>query len=292
MALSNGALAPLNGHAVANGFSPTGRELDTLANAPAEVQAVINSAGAPAKRKGKAARKQRFNAQGDPMPPVPAPRNPFNALQQSELEITERVCAAAKRVDHAPMLQKWDVSGVEVDALLAAVRDARNIATSAQSSTNARKDATGEGDRAKSALCELFRVVQSAARKAFAAQRPNHLNDYGIGLAPDSRSRIEQIYHGILTQLETDTPPGIDADWIQTLRDAYATWKAPQSDQTGAQVDATNGRFQRDTLVSDILARRRAIQIAANGLWPPRPENAGVRREFSLSPDRNFAPNI
>ena len=51
--------------------------------------------------------------------------------------------------------------------------------------------------------------------------------------------------------------------------------------------DATTARPTLEAAVKGIIARRREIQFAADAQWPPgNPANAGIRREFRLSPDK------
>ena len=51
--------------------------------------------------------------------------------------------------------------------------------------------------------------------------------------------------------------------------------------------DATTARATLEAAVKSIIARRREIQFAADAQWPPsNPANAGIRREFRLSPDK------
>jgi ribosomal protein L17 len=51
--------------------------------------------------------------------------------------------------------------------------------------------------------------------------------------------------------------------------------------------DATSARATLEAAVKSIIARRREIQFAADAQWPAsNPANAGIRREFRLSPDK------
>ena len=51
--------------------------------------------------------------------------------------------------------------------------------------------------------------------------------------------------------------------------------------------DATTARASLEAAVKSIIARRREIQFAADAQWPAgNPANAGIRREFRLSPDK------
>ena len=50
---------------------------------------------------------------------------------------------------------------------------------------------------------------------------------------------------------------------------------------------ATTARATLEAAVKSIIARRREIQFAADAQWPAsNPANAGIRREFRLSPDK------
>jgi hypothetical protein len=51
--------------------------------------------------------------------------------------------------------------------------------------------------------------------------------------------------------------------------------------------DATTARPTLEAAVKGIIARRREIQFTADAQWPAgNPANAGIRREFRLSPDK------
>ena len=51
--------------------------------------------------------------------------------------------------------------------------------------------------------------------------------------------------------------------------------------------DATTARATLEAAIKSIIARRREIQFAADAKWlPSDPANAGIRREFRLSPDK------
>ena len=51
--------------------------------------------------------------------------------------------------------------------------------------------------------------------------------------------------------------------------------------------DATTARATLEAAVKSIITRRREIQFAADAQWPAgNPANAGIRREFRLSPDK------
>lgn len=231
-------------------------------------------------------RKRRVNAQGDPLPPLP--RNPFGAKHQDELKLAEQVCVAALKPEYASHLATCDISADFVNALLAQVRSTRSTTSSAQTATNSKRQATLDLSAARRALSGMFRSIQSAARQKFAVSNPDHMRDYGVSVRLDSRATITQVYEGILKALQSDTLPGVTPDKVALMTTRYNQWNAAIAFQTGAQSAATSGRAARNAGTGSVSEQRRAIQSAANGLWPPVPENHGVRREFALSPTRNF----
>ena len=282
-----------NGHANGTGAlleRPSTGELGLLSMGNGtllELGAPVAAARTRSVAKRGTSRRLRVNAAGEPLPPLP--RNPFNAAQQSELEITEKVCLAALRVEYAPALLLWDVTEAEVKALLADVRAARLAGSAAQASTNARMQATREESDAKAQLVGAFRTIQSAARRVFGTARPAHLRDYGVGVLMNSRTAITQVYEGILEQLQSDVLPGITPEKIADFSASYNNWKSVIAAQGDSQSGATGLRAQRNTSVVDVSVRRREIQSAANGIWPPLPQNHGTRREFALDPTRNYS---
>lgn len=292
MSENNGLNGYSNGYSNGNGAATLERPLLGLKEldlGSSELGGAILRPQMGAVKGKRAARRLRVNAAGEPLAPLA--RNPFNATQQRALGLTGRVCLAALKPEYAVELLNWDVTEAQVRALLADVRAARLKASSAQAATNEKRGATRAENRAKSALLASFRVFQSAARKAFLQSRPTHLADYGIGNTLPSRSAVTQVYQSILTQIETDILPGITPAKIATMTARYEAWKASQTSQSNAQSSATTQRAQRNDEMKSIDARRREIQIAANGQWPPAPENHGTRREFGINPYRNFSPS-
>jgi len=232
----------------------------------------------------------------DPVPPVPPvpvvptkTRGPFNAGQLADLKLTEQVCLAALKPAYAPALATCQVTGEMVTALLNDVHAARTTATQAQTATNARMHSTREEKTARANLFLSFRAIQSAARQVFAHTRPDHLRDYGVGVVAASRDTVTQIYNSIQKQLQSDTLPGISNDKIALLTQRFNDWNTTMASQTDSQASATSHRSTRNADTSSLAARRRQIQNAANGLWSPSPQNHAIRREFAISPARNFS---
>ena len=68
---------------------------------------------------------------------------------------------------------------------------------------------------------------------------------------------------------------------------AAAHFRRPLPVPSAARPTLFTARATLETAVKSIIARRREIQFAAAAQWPPsNPANAGIRREFRLSPDK------
>ena len=199
------------------------------------------------------------------------------------------MCLSAVKPEYAPALEAWGITPDKVSILLNDVSAARSLSTGAQTSTNARVHATREERTTRAALLGSFRTVQSAARIVFAVSKPAHLRDYGVGVPLPTRTSIVQRYEGILKQLQVDTLPGITPEVITQMTVNYNNWHTVIGAQGQSQSGATTQRAGRNALIADLVKRRREIQSAANGVWPPSPANHGTRREFALSPTRHFA---
>ena len=139
-------------------------------------------------------------------------------------------------------------------------------------------------------LVALVKEVQGRARQKHDAANPTALKNYGIGEKwSSSRAILEQTATNIVNVLSTDPLPGIDAAKVTALASALSDYKNVQTDQVGGQADATTARANLEAAVKDVIARRREIQFAADAQWPStNPANAGIRREFRISPDRAF----
>ena len=280
----------LNGHANGNGTALLERPLN--GGGEAGVLSMGNGALLPV-----GAMNGAYARAVDPVPPVPpippAPakpaRNPFNKQLQRELAVTTQVCLSALKPDYAGALAGWGITDNKVHDLLNAVNAAHVVSAEAQTSTNARVHATREERKARAILLGSFRTIQSAARMVFGVSKPAHLRDYGVGVPLPTRASVVQVYEGILKQLQTDTLPGIIPEFITQMTVRYNDWKAVIANQGHSQSGATTQRAHRNATIDDLVKRRREIQSAANGVWPPSPANHGTRREFALSPTRHFA---
>ncbi|MEK7676060.1 MAG: hypothetical protein AAB676_09535 [Verrucomicrobiota bacterium] len=104
-----------------------------------------------------------------------------------------------------------------------------------------------------------------------------------------SRSALEDCGTNMLARATDAGLPGIEAAELKALEDALKAYQGVETEQSGEQSGATTTRKALEKLVKDIADQRRQIQFAADGLWPAgKKENAGIRAEFKLSPDKAF----
>lgn len=230
----------------------------------------------------------------DPTPtPAPTPkpkrdRSPINQEWIKELNDAGQIAAAAQKPAYAPVLAQGDIDAAKITAFTNAIQAAQQLAGTATQKTTGKIGVTKSETDLMASLVQMIQEVQKRAKQKYAATNPTVLKDYGIGAKwQNSRALLEQTATNILGKLAADTLPGIDAAKVAALQKALADYRQVQTDQTGGQSDATTDRATLETAVKSILARRREIQFAADAQWPPsNPANAGIRREFRLSPDK------
>ena len=93
----------------------------------------------------------------------------------------------------------------------------------------------------------------------------------------------------ILTQLATDTLPGITATKVTALGDLREAWITDNQTQGDAQSDATDERTDLTALVKTATDARITIQFAADAEYPYTTKaNAAARKEFQLPANGPF----
>ena len=224
-------------------------------------------------------------------PPAPAPKDKRSTLNKdwiNSLNNAGQVVAAAQKAEYAPLLTTGGITAAKLTALATDITAAQALAGDAVQMTTSKQGVTGNEAGLMKILVELIKEVQQRARQKYAADNPIALKDYAVGGKwHDSRAILEQTALNILSKLAKDTLPGVDAAKVTALKDALSNYKNVQTDQVGGQADATTARATLEAAVKSIIARRREIQFAADAQWPAsNPANAGIRREFRLSPDK------
>lgn len=236
-------------------------------------------------------------------PPPPAPktvgkRGLVNQHLLDELTEAEAILTAASPADRAARLAEGGIDAGKIGALTAAIAAARKLASLAVEGTTGKQGITGDENELMDDLINKIQEVQKRARQKYDATDPAQLPGYAVRQKfYSSRSVLEQTAANILHKLQGDpdaTPPvpadvlpGITPAKIAALKTALADYENVQGDQSGAQSSATTARKQFEAAVSDIVARRREIQFAADAEWPHTdPANAGIRSEFYLPADR------
>ena len=132
--------------------------------------------------------------------------------------------------------------------------------------------------------------VQAAAKQRYARTAPDQLPNYYVGQKLNaSRALLEQHSEAILTQLATDTLPGITAAKVTALGDLREAWITDNQTQGDAQSDATDERTDLTALVKTATDARITIQFAADAEYPYTTKaNAAARKEFLLPANEPF----
>lgn len=217
---------------------------------------------------------------------VPTP----NEALLKELHKAEKVCLKAQTAEYAVKLALREITPEEVTATLTKILQARAkaaLAALATQATTGKQGVTGREESLKTTLLACVAEIQKAAKQK-ARKTPLNLDDYFVGKRLDkSRALLEQLAGQIIAKAGTSSLPGITPAKITAATTALNAYVAVETDQSGAQSDATDERAALKTMVREITDTRIAIQLAADAEWPHGdPANAAERREFQLPVDR------
>jgi len=242
-----------------------------------------------------------------PEDPTPGPEpdepgttpSPLNEAQLASLTKTEEICRTALKADYLRELITLEdgeepgedhVTEAAIQAILTLCDAARGKGSAAVSATGHKHQSTAEETVAKTALVALVHNFQARARQKHFSKNPDALAQYGIGLKIyNSRALLEGWAQTIYDKTASDKLPKITETKRAALKAALQTYKATQTDQTGAIGEATGTRIDRDSLIEEATERRLWLQFAADAEWPHTdPANTPIRREFQLPATRAF----
>jgi hypothetical protein len=223
--------------------------------------------------------------------PVAAPkrkrtRGPLNQGHLRKLTRAEGVGQAAQSIEYAAALAERDITAPFVTEFLDDTEEARTKAADAVMHGTAAKNATSDEDKAAHLLLAAMQEVQKAAKQKYARSNRIALEDYFVGRKLNgNRPNLLQTSQTIINKVTADTLPGISAakkTKLKNLRQAWVNANAAKSDNS---TFAQSARAELKTMIKSIEDRRVAIQLAADAEWPHTdPQNAAIRKEFSLSP--------
>ena len=247
----------------------------------------------------------------DPVPPTPpTPPTPpakakgshgvLNKKFLQEVADAQQVATAALDPANAPALAAADLPAnlpVQVNTLAGQIDEALGTMLAQRVG---KKELTAEEKVAHDALLAILGPIQTAAKRTFKGDQKTILEAYFIGsklnLGNKSLDEVITCAKSILARLtpgENNAPPmdvlpGIKADGdIQDLSDAIAAYDAKNQAQTGQQTMAAGTLEAIQTQVTQLIALRHDLQLAADQAFPWR--KAGVktiRKAFLLPPDR------
>src|ERR1041385_7137827 len=226
---------------------------------------------------------------------VPAParesgRSP-SALNKGQLrEITKAELYALVAQKYAEQMAHQKITAPFTGTLLSDIEEARAKSSGAVNATSRAEADTDAVQAAMQKLIRALRQVQAAARKEFRDSNPAKLNAYYIGERIDAnREILEECAQGILANAGVDRPGAVNTEFVVRAEAARSAYTQSKLTRASGRSQAKSKRLERDAAVASIVQRRREIQFAADAEWPPNvPENAAVRAEFGLSPNRPF----
>ena len=234
----------------------------------------------------------------DPTPtPTPPPakakqtRGDLDQKILADLKLAEDVAAAAKDADHAAKLADEGLPAPAAAGLLALAAAARDLAGKVVTAKQARLSVTQAEEAARDALLVLLRDFQQRAKRLFASGDPKRAA-YGINKENFGRDRegLEQDAENIIKLATADALPGLKPEKLTAAAAALAAWKKADQDQHKAGENQGKLLGQLDAKMTDVNARRRDIQLAADTAWPPTDAaSAPLRRAFKLPVNQPIA---
>ena len=220
-----------------------------------------------------------------PEPATPHDHALISKALSDEISLAREVANTASKIDYTAALAQEGIDAAFVTALFLKIKEAEDLAGGATGKTADRKiDTKSEAD-CKAALLLLVGKIQSRAKQKYDKRDDPAREKYYIGQHfSNSRSQTEAAANAIIVALSTDTLPGMQPGDVPALEQALADYEASQTVQKGDQSQATTWRARLEAKVHEVMAGRRKIQFAVDGIWPAViPTNAGVRVEFKLS---------
>ena len=233
-----------------------------------------------------------------PTPPTPPPpakpkrtRGPINQRLVDELTESSELAATAAKIEYATQMADEGIDADFLTAMNTTIDDAQKLVALANNSTAGKQTITGNEETLKKALLKAIGVIQNRAKRKYTKDKDPGLDKYFINKGiENNRALLESASAAIIETLKTDTLPHLKPAEVDALKAARAAYVGIQTDQSGAQGDATTARTNLEAKVAEVAGMRRQLQLAADLLWSAdHPENAGTRREFKLPPDKALA---
>ncbi len=231
----------------------------------------------------------------EPAPPVTAPvpkreRGNVNSAQVRSLDLAETIAQAAQREPYATQLAAREISARHVAVFQLQITTCRDAIAQGLQNTADRASATRQESMLQKALISQLRQVQAAANQKYARDPQNRpqLRAYWIGSGLQvNRATLHEAAHDILDKLQSDTLPGVTAEFQQALRETLTTWKAANQKQATALTTAVQAREDAVRLGKQITDERLKIQFAIDATYPIGADgSAAVRAAFGIPKTR------
>lgn len=229
-------------------------------------------------------------------PPAPAkpkrgPRGPVNQRLVDELTESGELAATAAKTEYAAQMADEGIDADFLTGMNTAIADGLALVALANNSTAGKTTITGDEETLKKALLKAIGVIQNRAKRKYTKAKDPGLDKYFVNKGiEDNRALLETASAAIIETLKSDTLPHLKTEEVDALKEARKNYVGIQTDQTGAQGDATTARTNLETKVTEVAGMRRQLQLAADLLWPAdNADNKGTRVEFKLPPDKALA---
>ena len=218
-------------------------------------------------------------------------KSDLNRKTEESLSYAAEICRQALKPVYAAQLVKKQIDTPFVTALKDRIAQAGAKAQGGVNATSDCHDSTETSGDAKQSLLSTLQDIQKAARQKHLPDHPALLRKYHIGEdLGQSKSLLEGYARDIINQATQERPPGIDTDFIvraEVEKTAYVGVNNVPQDKIG---EGERFRSERDALLRSIVADRKKIQYAADGLWPAgKPENVEARKAFKLPAKRPYS---
>jgi hypothetical protein len=232
--------------------------------------------------------------------PAPAPvdtatpssrsRAPIPQAFSEELNLAESLASTAGTADYASRLAEEAIDTEFLLNLRTQIKSADDLIGNIAGKSADKKATTQQEEKLKTALVAQIKKVQARAKRKYLKPADPMREKYFIGERLDSnRPLLVRSTHALLQTLATDALPGhkpADTAALAAALDAYANI---QTAQTGGQAGTTQAHAQLEAQVKIVADLRRALQYAADILWPAADKaNAGSRQAFALPPNKAF----
>lgn len=213
------------------------------------------------------------------------------------LSLAERLTSVAQQPSYAPKLANYGLDAAFLTSFIQNIAACRAGIAHLADNRGTKSTATQSENSARMTLLNGLQEAQTVAKLKLTLQPTETAlkSRYFLGqiVRGLKRSDLESAADQIIAHLKTDHLTGFDAAKISALETALAAWRAEDQTQGSAQSAAITTRQELLTRYAEVERQRRAIQLAADALYPyTDKQNAGIRGEFAIPKTRPFKQTL